>query len=126
MKLTTSIPIKGCDTTSSHIVVWSGRKAEVFKIDARQSHSLHPRPETLKTRTEAPNPKPQTRNPKWILAGSSRLCLSTCLLGHPPQRCCTLRLQRCGSACEVSSLLCVGHHLLALYALLPPSNSGLL
>lgn len=34
MKVSTTIPITGCDTTSSHIVVWSGRKAEVFKIDA--------------------------------------------------------------------------------------------
>lgn len=34
VKINTSIAIKGCDVTSNRVVAWSGRKAEVFEIDA--------------------------------------------------------------------------------------------
>ena len=33
-EITASIPIKGCDNTKTKIVVWSGRKAEVYEINA--------------------------------------------------------------------------------------------
>jgi len=33
-EIQTAIPIKGCDNTTSKIAVWSGRRAEVYEIDA--------------------------------------------------------------------------------------------
>lgn len=33
-EIPSSIPIQGCDNTTSKIVVWGGRKAEVYDIDA--------------------------------------------------------------------------------------------
>lgn len=38
-EIATGIPIKGCDNTSSKIVAWSGRRAEVYEIDAKQLSS---------------------------------------------------------------------------------------
>ncbi|KAJ1473972.1 hypothetical protein T484DRAFT_1834081, partial [Baffinella frigidus] len=40
-QIQTSIPIKGCDANGSKVVVWSGRKAEVFDIDKEGKYTVH-------------------------------------------------------------------------------------